>query len=142
MPARTADAHWTGNLTEGKGHLKVASGTLDAPYDFRARTGDGKGTNPEELIAAAHAGCFTMQLSALLGAAGHAPERLHTLAKVHLEKQGAGFAIPKIELELDGNVPGMSQGDFVKHAETAKASCPVSKALAGTTITLKVVKFG
>lgn len=137
MPVRTADAEWSGNLTEGKGRIKVQSGTLDAPYDFRARTGDAKGTNPEELIGAAHAGCFTMQLSALLGAAGFTAERLHTTAKVHLEKQGAGFVIPRIELETEGKVPGLDAAGFQKHAETAKASCPVSKALAGTEITLK-----
>lgn len=138
MAARTAQAVWTGNLTEGKGRITVQSGTLDAPYDFRARTADGKGTNPEELIGAAHAGCFTMQLSALLGNAGFTAERLRTTAKVHLEKEGAGFAIPKIELELEGKVPGMSAADFQKHAETAKTGCPVSKALAGTQITLSV----
>lgn len=138
MAARTAEAQWTGNLTEGKGRIKVQSGTLDAPYDFRARTADGKGTNPEELIGAAHAGCFTMQLSALLGAAGFTATNLRTVAKVHLEKQGSGFAIPKIELELDGSVPGLNAADFQKHAETAKVSCPVSKALAGTQISLSV----
>ncbi len=138
MPARTAHAQWSGNLTEGKGHIKVQSGTLDANYDFRARTGDGKGTNPEELIAAAHAGCFTMQLSALLAAAGFTAESLATTAKVHLEKDGPGFAIPKIELELTGKVPGLDAEAFRKHAETAKDSCPVSKALAGTAITLTV----
>jgi osmotically inducible protein OsmC len=138
MAYRTADAEWSGNLMEGKGRIKVQSGTLDAPYDFRARTADGKGTNPEELIGAAHAGCFTMQLSALLGAAGFTATRLHTTAKVYLEKSGPGFAIPKIELELEGTVPGMSAADFQKQAETAKASCPVSKALAGTSISLTV----
>ena len=139
MAFRTAEAEWTGNLTEGKGHIKVQSGTLDAPYDFRARTADGKGTNPEELIGAAHAGCFTMQLSALLGAAGFTATRLRTSAKVHLEKQGAGFAIPRIELELEGTVPGLDAAAFQKHAETAKASCPVSKALSGVgEVTLKV----
>ncbi|MFM9995755.1 MAG: OsmC family protein [Phycisphaerales bacterium] len=138
MPARTADAVWNGNLTDGKGRIKVQSGTLDAPYDFRARAGDGKGTNPEELIAAAHAGCFAMQLSALLGAAGFTAERLRAVAKVHLEKQGAGFAIPRIELELERKVPGLDAAGFRKHAEAAKQSCPVSKALAGTEITLTV----
>jgi osmotically inducible protein OsmC len=136
MPSRTAQARWSGNLTEGKGHITVQSGTLDAPYDFRARTADGKGTNPEELIGAAHAGCFTMQLSALLGLAGATATNLQTTAKVHLEKEGAGFAIPLIELALEGSVPGMSEADFKKHAEAAKASCPVSKALAGPKITL------
>ncbi|MCC6427859.1 MAG: OsmC family protein [Phycisphaerales bacterium] len=141
MAFRTAIAEWKGNLTEGKGHLKAQSGTLDAPYDFRARTADGKGTNPEELIAAAHAGCFTMQLSALLGNAGFTAERLATTAKVHLEKQESGFAIPLIELELEGKVPGLDAGSFQKHAETAKNVCPASKALAGAKITL-TVKFG
>ncbi|MGD9689000.1 MAG: OsmC family protein [Phycisphaerales bacterium] len=138
MAYRTAQAEWSGNLTEGKGRIRVQSATLDAPYDFRARTADGKGTNPEELIAAAHAGCFTMQLSALLGAAGFKAESLVTSAKVHLEKDGPGFAIPLIELELTGKVPGLSAADFQKHAEAAKATCPVSKALAGSKITLTV----
>lgn len=143
MPARSAHAHWSGNLTEGKGHIKVQSGALDAPYDFRARTADTgtsgtKIANPEELIAAAHAGCFTMQLSALLAAAGHTAESLSTTAKVYLEKDGPGFAIPKIELELTGKVPGLDAAGFRKHAETAKVSCPVSKALAGSTITLTI----
>ncbi len=141
MAFRTAEAHWTGNLTEGKGHIKVQSGTLDAPYDFRARTADGKGTNPEELVGAAHAGCFTMQLSALLGAAGFTATKLRTVAKVHLEKQGAGFAIPRIDLELEGAVPGLDAAGFQKHAETAKASCPVSKALAGVSEITLSVKF-
>lgn len=140
MPPRSATARWSGNLTEGKGHIKAQSATLDAPYDFRARTADGKGTNPEELIAAAHAGCFTMQLSALLGAAGHTATNLETTARVYLEKDGPGFSIPRIELELTGSVPGMTAADFQKHAETAKVSCPVSKALAGPKISL-TVKF-
>ncbi|MCW5766557.1 MAG: OsmC family protein [Phycisphaeraceae bacterium] len=138
MAYRSATAKWVGGLTEGKGHITVQSGTLDAPYDFRARTADGKGTNPEELIGAAHAGCFTMQLSALLGAAGCPNPTLKTSAKVHLEKQGAGFAIPKIELELEGSAPGLTAEQFRQQAELAKTSCPVSKALAGTTITLAV----
>lgn len=138
MPARTATAVWSGSLTEGKGHITAQSKTLDAPYDFRARTADGKGTNPEELIAAAHAGCFTMQLSALIGGAGHTASRLQTLTKVHFEKDGAGFAIPLIELELEGSVPGMDAAKFTELAEMAKASCPVSKALAGPKITLSV----
>ena len=137
MSFRTAEAEWKGNLPEGKGRIKVQSGTFDAPSDFRARTADGKGTNPEELIGAAHAGCFTMFLSAVLGGAGVSPERLKTTAKVHLEKEGAGLVIPKIELETEGVVPGMSAADFQKHAEAAKAGCPVSRALAATQITLK-----
>lgn len=115
----------------------MQSGTLDAPYDFRARTADGQGANPEELIAAAHAGCFTMQLSALLGKAGFTPTRLRTTARVYLEKQGQGFAIPKIELETEGTVPNLDAAGFLAHAETAKVSCPVSKALAGVEISLR-----
>lgn len=137
MPSRTAEAEWKGDLASGAGRVKVQSGTLDAAYDFRGRTGDGAGTNPEELIGAAHAGCFTMQLSALLGKAGFTPTRLRTTARVHLEKQGEGFAIPRIELETEGNVPGIDAPTFQKHAETAKSGCPVSKALAGTQISLK-----
>jgi lipoyl-dependent peroxiredoxin len=138
MPARTATAFWSGNLTEGKGRIKVQSGTLDAPYDFRARTGDARGTNPEELIAAAHAGCFTMQLSALIANAGKVADALETTARVHLEKDGPGFSIPRIELELTGKVSGMDAQTFRSLAEAAKASCPVSKALAGTAISLKI----
>ncbi len=138
MPARTASAEWTGNLMEGKGRISVQSKTFDAPYDFRARTGDGKGTNPEELIGAAHAGCFAMQLSAMLGAAGFTPNRLSVTAKVHLEKQDGGFVIPSIELELEGEVPGLDAAGLKEHAEKAKVSCPVSKALAGMQISLVV----
>lgn len=137
MPARTAEAEWKGNLTEGKGKIKVQSGSFDIPYDFRARTADGKGTNPEELIAAAHAGCFSMQLSAMLSGAGKTPERIRTTAKVYLEKQGEGFAIPKIELETEATVPGMDNAAFQQHAENAKKNCPVSKALSGAAISLK-----
>lgn len=137
MPYRTAEAEWKGGLKEGTGRVKVQSGTLDAAYDFRGRFGDGKGTNPEELIGAAHAGCFTMQLSALLEKAGFTPTRVRTTAKVHLDKQGEGFAISRIELETEGSAPGLDAASFQKHAEAAKASCPVSKALAGVEITLK-----
>lgn len=138
MPARTATAQWTGNLLQGQGHITTESRTLDAAYDFRGRAEKGPGTNPEELIAAAHAGCFTMQLSAILGNAGFTPARLSTSAKVHLEKDGPGFKIPLIELTLEGDVPGCAPADFKKHAETAKASCPVSRALAGCEIRLTV----
>ena len=134
---RKASAVWSGTVKEGKGTISTESGVLDnAQYSFSTRFEDGKGTNPEELIAAAHAGCFTMQLSALLGAAGLTAERLRTTAKVHLEKQGPGLAIPRIELETEGKVPGLDAAGFQKHCDTAKASCPVSKALAGTEIKL------
>src|SRR5262245_42584692 len=105
MPARTAEAEWKGNLTEGSGRLKVGSGAFDGPYDLRSRAADGTATNPEELLGAAHAGCFTMAVSAQLTQAGHPPERIHTAARVHLEKRPEGFVIPRIELETEATVP-------------------------------------
>ncbi|HZS08186.1 MAG TPA: OsmC family protein [Blastocatellia bacterium] len=137
MPVRSAEAEWKGNLTEGKGSVKLGSGAFEGPYDWRSRSADGAGTNPEELIGAAHAGCFTMALSAQLGNAGITPTRIHTTAKVHLTKNETGFVIPKIELETEAEVPGIDQAAFQTHAETAKTNCPVSKALAGTEIHLK-----
>ncbi|HLL91127.1 MAG TPA: OsmC family protein [Tepidisphaeraceae bacterium] len=133
---RKAEAEWSGNLAQGKGHLKTASGAVDGAYDFKSRFENGAATNPEELLGAAHAGCFSMALSHMLASAGHAPTRVHTTAKVHLEKQGEGFVIPKIELDTEATVPGISADEFQKHANAAKAGCPVSKALAATTITL------
>lgn len=137
MPARKAEAEWKGDLKGGNGSVSLGSGAFSGPYGFNSRFEDGPGTNPEELIGAAHAGCFSMALSHVLGGAGHTPERLHTTATVHIEQQGEGFAIPKIELDLEGSVPGISAEEFQKHAETAKENCPVSKALAGTSITLR-----
>ena len=136
MPVRTAEADWKGNVTEGKGHIKLGSGSFEGSYDFRARTADGKGTNPEELIGAAHAGCFSMALSGQLTRAGFPPEHIHTRAKVHFEKQDGGFAIPRIELETEANVPGIDARSFEEHAQAAKKNCPVSKALAGVEISL------
>lgn len=137
MPTRTAEAEWKGNLTEGKGSVKLGSGAFEGKYDWGSRSADAPGTNPEELIGAAHAGCFTMALSAQLGNAGFTPTRLHTTAKVHLIKNETGFVIPKIELETEGEVPGIDAAAFDEHAHTAKANCPVSKALAGVEITLQ-----
>ena len=137
MPGRHAEAEWQGNLRAGKGRLKVGSGAFDLPYSFRDRFEDGNGTNPEELLGAAHAGCFTMALAADLTAAGHPPDRIHTSATVTIEKVGDGFGITKIELVTEGKVPGLDAGDFQQRAEKAKANCPVSKALASVgTITL------
>jgi lipoyl-dependent peroxiredoxin len=137
MPTRTAEAEWSGNLTEGSGSLKVASGAFSGPYDWRSRSAEGPNTNPEELIGAAHAGCFSMAFSHQLAQAGHPPTRVHTTARVHLEKVEAGFAITKIDLETEADVPGVSQEQFQELANGAKTGCPVSKALAGTEITLK-----
>ncbi|TMQ57585.1 MAG: OsmC family protein [Candidatus Eisenbacteria bacterium] len=136
MPARRAEAEWRGNLREGAGRLKLGSGAFEGPYSYRDRFEDGKGTNPEELLGAAHAGCFSMALAAGLTASGHPPGRIHTTATVHLEREGAGFAITKIELATEASVPGIDEAAFRTHAETAKAGCPVSKAFAGSAITL------
>ncbi|HXG68580.1 MAG TPA: OsmC family protein [Blastocatellia bacterium] len=137
MPVRKAEAEWQGNLVDGKGQIKLGSGAFAGPYDWRSRSADGAGTNPEELIGAAHAGCFSMALSAQLANAGVTATRIHTVAKVHLEKTDQGFAIPRIELETEAEAPGIDAAAFQTYAETAKANCPVSKALAGTEIHLK-----
>jgi osmotically inducible protein OsmC len=138
MPVRTADAEWTGTLKEGSGHMRMGGGSYDGAYTFASRFEEGEGTNPEELIAAAHAGCFSMALSAGLTRAGHAPTRIQTTARVHLEKRGEAFEITRIELATRGRVPGIDEAEFRRQAETAKANCPVSKALAGSAISLEV----
>jgi lipoyl-dependent peroxiredoxin len=132
MPTRTSTAQWQGTLKEGSGSMRLGSGAYEGNYSFVSRFEDGAGTNPEELIAAAHAGCFSMALSNILGQAGHTPTSIKTSAAVHL---GSG-AISKIELDTVGDVPGLSNDEFVGFAETAKANCPVSKALAAVEITL------
>ncbi|MBZ5514336.1 MAG: OsmC family protein [Acidobacteriia bacterium] len=136
MAVRSAEAEWKGNLREGQGTVKLGSGAYEGRYSFASRFESGTGTNPEELIGAAHAGCFSMALSAALGRAGYTPTRIHTTAKVHLEKVGEGFGITKIELETEAQIPGIDAKTFHEHAEGAKKGCPVSKALAGTEITL------
>ena len=130
MPKRTANAVWEGSLTEGSGTMRMASGAYEGPYSFQSRFEEGDGTNPEELIAAAHAGCFSMALSAELGTAGHDPESVETEAIVHLDKDGEGIAINRIELRTRARVPGISDEDFQQIAEGAKKGCPVSQALA------------
>ena len=137
MPTRKAEAEWKGNLAEGSGRLKVGSGAIEGPYSFKSRFEEGQvATNPEELIGAAHAGCFTMALTAQLSRARTAPRRIHTVATVSLEKVGEQFSITKIELETEADIPGMDAATFQKHAQEAKQNCPVSKALAGTQIQL------
>lgn len=136
MPERRAEADWDGNLREGRGRLKLESGAFEGAYSFRDRFEDGKGTNPEELLGSAHAGCFSMALAAGLTASGHPPGHIHTTAAVRLDRAQEGFAITKIELTTEGSVPGLTPAEFQAQAEKAKANCPVSKALAGTTITL------
>jgi len=136
MPTRTATAVWNGPIREGKGTMKLGSGAFEGGYSFGSRFEEAAGTNPEELIGAAHAGCFSMALSGNLGRAGHAPERITTQAKVHIVKDGNGFTISKIELVCEAKVPGMDAAAFQEQAKTAKETCPVSRALAGTEITL------
>lgn len=128
--ARKATAVWNGSLKEGKGNISTESGVLSqAPYSFKTRFENERGTNPEELIAAAHAGCFTMALSAQLGAAGITPESLETTAAVTLEKVADGFAITKIHLDVTARIPHADKAAFDKATEAAKAGCPVSKVL-------------
>jgi len=134
---RTASAQWTGDLKSGAGILSTASGVLSStPYSFKSRFEQGTGTNPEELLAAAHAGCFTMALSLILGQAGLKPENLETTCTITLDKDGDGFAITESRLTLKGKVPGASQEAFENAVQQAKSGCPVSK-LFDTNITLE-----
>jgi lipoyl-dependent peroxiredoxin len=127
---RKASAVWNGGIKDGKGKLSTDSGVLaDTQYSFSTRFEDGKGTNPEELIAAAHAGCFAMALSGQLGAAGMTADRIATTASVTLEKAGDGFAITKVHLDVTATIPGAQQNAFEKAAKNAKEGCPVSKLL-------------
>jgi osmotically inducible protein OsmC len=133
---RTASAHWSGDLASGGGSVSTASGVLSStPYSFKSRFEQGKGTNPEELLAAAHAGCFTMALSLVLGQSNLKADSLNTTCTVSIEKQGEGFSITRSHLELKAKVPGASQDAFNKAVQAAKTNCPVSK-LFNTEITL------
>jgi osmotically inducible protein OsmC len=131
MAIRQANAEWKGTLKEGSGQMALGSGSYTGPFSFVSRFENGSGTNPEELIGAAHAGCFSMALSAGLGRAGITPTSIRTNAKVHLGTSDAGPAITRIDLEVEGEVPGIDQATFEQHAETAKKTCIVSRALAG-----------
>jgi lipoyl-dependent peroxiredoxin len=133
MAVRSSSAEWKGTLKQGAGTMKLGSGAYTGPFTFASRFESGKGTNPEELIGAAHAGCFSMFLSALLTDAGFTPTRIATTATVHLED---GPKIALIELATEAVVPNLKEADFQKHAEAAKKGCPVSQALAGPRITL------
>src|SRR5882762_8060577 len=125
MAVRNAEAVWEGDLKGGGGRVKLGSGAFEGKYSFSSRFESGTGTNPEELIAAAHAGCFSMALSHGLSQAGFVPRCVHTTAKVHLEKTAAGFAIPRIELVTEADVPKIDEATFRQQAETAKQNCPV-----------------
>ena len=138
MLIRKSEAKWKGNLAHGSGRLTVGSGAIDVPYSFKSRIEDGQSaTNPEELLGAAHAGCFTMALAAQLSGAGFTPSELDTVAKVSFEKIGENFQITRIELETLADVPGVDETTFQALAADAKKNCPVSKALAATEIKLK-----
>lgn len=136
MAIHKAEATWEGDLKKGQGTMVLGAGELEVPYSFGSRFEDGSGGNPEELIGAAHAGCFSMALAHELGSAGHPPVRVTTIAKVHLEKSDDGFAIPKIELETEADVPGIDEASFQRIAQAAKQGCPVSKVLSAAAITL------
>lgn len=139
MALSTAEAVWEGGLKDGKGTVKTGSGAIDGAYSFRTRFEGAQGaagTNPEELIGAAHAGCFSMALSAGLGKAGFTPTRIRTTAKVYLEKVGEGFKITRIHLATEAAIPNIDEATFRQQAEGAKAGCPVSQALAGAQIDL------
>ncbi|HEX6331149.1 MAG TPA: OsmC family protein [Actinomycetota bacterium] len=131
MAVRTADAHWTGTLTEGRGTMRLGGGAYEGAYSFASRFEEGEGTNPEELIAAAHAGCFSMKFAGDLGKAGFDPQEVSTTAKVHLTKGDAGFSVTRIDLETQVRVGGgIDQDTFRSIAEQSKKDCPVSRALA------------
>jgi osmotically inducible protein OsmC len=137
MPVRKAEAVWEGGLLKGKGSMKLGSGAYEGAFSFASRFENGTGTNPEELIGAAHAGCFSMALSFMLEQAGHTPRRVRSSAKVHIDKVGEGFKITAIELETEADIPGIDEKKFMEIADAAKKGCPVSQALSGTEITLK-----
>jgi osmotically inducible protein OsmC len=134
MAVRTSSAEWKGSLKEGAGTMKLGSGAYEGPFTFASRFESGQGTNPEELIGAAHAGCFSMFLSALLTNEGFTPTRIQTTATVHL---GEGPAINLIELSTKAEVPNLTEAAFMEYAESAKKNCPVSKALGGPEIKLR-----
>jgi osmotically inducible protein OsmC len=137
MAIRKANAEWNGGLKEGKGKVALGSGAFEGPYSFQSRFEEGNGTNPEELIGAAHAGCYSMALSGALEGAGFSPESVKTEAHVSLVKEGEGFTINKIKLVTNAKIPEISQEDFEKHAQGAKENCPISKALSATQIELE-----
>jgi len=129
MATRNGSAEWRGDLRGGEGELSVGDGVFKGAYSFSSRFEEGEGTNPEELIAAAHAACFSMALAGIMAEHGHPAESVRTTAKVHLRQTDAGPTIQQIDLETEGRVPGIDQAHFAEHAEEAKKGCPVSRAL-------------
>lgn len=136
MAVRKSDAVWEGTLNKGKGTMKLGSGAFEGAYTYASRFEEGPGTNPEELIGAAHAGCFSMFLAAVLGKAGYSPTRIHTIATVHLGTVDGAPTITTIELNTEAQVPDLDEETFLQEAENSKKGCPVSKALAGVDIKL------
>ncbi len=137
MKKRQAEAVWQGKLKEGKGSVKLGSGELETQYSFQSRFEEGEGTNPEELIGAAHAGCFSMALANILEEEGYNPREISTGAEVSLDEIEGDFTITDIALSTSASVPDIEKEVFQEYAEAAKVNCPVSKALAGTEITLE-----
>jgi osmotically inducible protein OsmC len=131
MAKRSANARWEGDLASGNGTMEMGGGAWSGPYSAKSRFEEGDGTNPEELIAAAHAGCFSMAFAHELSQAGHTPESVETTAEVHLNPDDGGFSINRIDLTTQARVPGIDEEEFQRIGEAAKAGCPVSKALGG-----------
>lgn len=142
MAVRSAEAEWRGDLSEGSGTMSTESGALEGTYTFASRFEEGVGTNPDELVAAAAAGCFAMALSNLLDEAGFTPTSVRATARVHLEQDDEGPAITRIDLLCEADVPGIDEETFLEQAEAAKAGCPVSKALSATPISLEARLVG
>jgi lipoyl-dependent peroxiredoxin len=142
MPVRNAQATWNGNLKEGNGSIKVGSGAFEGKYSFGTRFEGAPGTNPEELIGAAHAGCYSMALAAGLGKNGFNPQSVHTTAAVTLEKVGEGFKITKIQLSTEAQVPGIDPAKFQEIANATKVGCPISQALSAVPMELDAKLVG
>jgi lipoyl-dependent peroxiredoxin len=137
MAIRTADAEWRGNLAQGSGHMRFGIGAFDGPYDSHSRMAEGKGTNPEELLGAAHAGCFSMALGLQLTNAGIAVKSIHTTARVHFEERDGGWSIHWIDLDTEASISEMAAPAFEEHAQNAKKNCPISRVLSGVDIHLR-----
>lgn len=137
MPVNQATATWKGDLLHGQGHIQGKTGAIDVTFSLKSRSENTANTNPEELIGAAHAGCYSMMLSALLSNAGKPPEEINTVARVTQDVVNGEYLITKIELSTQARVPGLEAAAFQEYAENAKKNCPVSRALTGTTITLQ-----
>lgn len=142
MSVRSADARWEGSLQAGKGTMRLAGGAYEGPYSFSSRFEDGTGTNPEELIAAAHAGCFSMAFAGGLGRAGHEPVSVQTTAKLQFDKGDEGWRVTRIDLVTEAEVPGIDEARFQELAYTAKKTCPVSALLSSVEIGVEAKLIG